>query len=280
MKKLLFLLSVFIAFVLIYQLQATGVTIITPNAFGSTSTFYLADCSTSLGNVKGALSSVYSLRSGEKLTTGNSFIGTTINGVQLKVGKQLSPTGTATIGIRNSSGTMVTSTTLDVSTLTSPYTSWTVKDFSFPSRVLAVGDRISIEYSGGDATNYIAACAGTTNPPSNANPFEYYSGAYNEESGQAPYLVFDIPGVSGGSGIQTINGNNSTAQTIAVNSGALTITDNGALHTIDLASIITKILTFTNNINVGANIVSSAPSGSTLKIIPPTNGAICIGTGC
>ena len=84
----------------------------------------------------------------------------------------------------------------------------------------------------------------------------------------------------GGSGIISINGDTTPAQTINGVPGSTTVSTSAGTTTIDLASIITKILTFTNNINVGANIVSSGASGSTLKIIPSTNGAICIGTGC
>ncbi|MGB6464043.1 MAG: hypothetical protein WBF38_07455, partial [Nitrosotalea sp.] len=34
------------------------------------------------------------------------------------------------------------------------------------------------------------------------------------------------------------------------------------------------------NVQLTGNLISNATSGSTLKITPATNGAICIGTGC
>ena len=135
------------------------------------------------------------------------------------------------------------------------------------------------------------------------------SNQYGEYIANVALQVTYTTGGGGGSGITSINGDTTSAQTIAVNTQALTMTNNGATHTIDLAQPITKAVTLnvltlggfvnagnfditnTGNIKMNSNMKLYLDGGTgnyitydsvnaKIKIVPATNVAICIGTGC
>jgi len=64
------------------------------------------------------------------------------------------PTGTATIGIFDGTATLLhTFGTIDVSTLTTGYVKYT---FNTGYHIIASGNRVGVQFTGGDGTNYIA----------------------------------------------------------------------------------------------------------------------------
>lgn len=158
---------------------------------GSADTGYIEnDCNTPIGPIFGALSSVYSQRLAIKVLSGYTFlIGEPVSKVSLHVHKAGLPTGDVTVGIRDSNDVLQTSTTVDASTFPNNGGSfpaaagWMV--FNFTSRVIESGDRITMEYNGGDGTNYVDWC-GATGGIQNIEISEYESGAWTNFDTQIP----------------------------------------------------------------------------------------------
>ena len=95
------------------------------------------------------------IRYGQKIDSGNAGIGSYVKKIKFKLFKSGSPTGTCRGKAYAGDGTSVlgTTETLDVSTLD---TTSTMYEFTFDNYVLVETDsRFVIEYSGGDASNFI-----------------------------------------------------------------------------------------------------------------------------
>jgi len=94
-------------------------------------------------------------RRGEVFVASAALLGESITGISAWIKKSGSPTGTLYFRAYDSGGSLVaTFGSLDVSTLTTSFveeSSGTVTD----TRTVAVGDRFLVEYSGGDASNYV-----------------------------------------------------------------------------------------------------------------------------
>ena len=106
-----------------------------------------------------------------------------------------SPTGTLTVGIRNAAGTLVSPiNTQDVTGVSDiDFTQYTFTNLS-QSYTLAVGDRISVEYSGGNSSNHIQVNANLLNTYPYGN-LELFSGStYTNKA------IYDLAGImySGG----------------------------------------------------------------------------------
>jgi hypothetical protein len=113
-------------------------------------------------------------RTGEKLANGSSIlVGKKLTKVEFWLRKFGSPTGTCTARIRKGSdnSVVVTSATLDVSTLT---TSDVKTTFLFPGNTYALqsGDKVLVEYGGGDTTNYIMVRRLTETDNATLDPFD------------------------------------------------------------------------------------------------------------
>lgn len=106
-----------------------------------------------------------------------------------------SPIGTLTVGIRNAAGTLVAPiNTQDVSGVSDiDFTQYTFTNLS-QSYTMAVGDRISVEYSGGNSSNHIQINANLLNTYPYGN-LELFSGStYTNKA------IYDLAGImySGG----------------------------------------------------------------------------------
>lgn len=139
--------------------------------------------------VDGSNSSTHFSRFGQEILTSSSkLVGHAVGQVDVWVSRVGSPTGTATVTVRKGSDDSIAYTvgSLDVTTI--------VKDGSFPSNpttfgnaststntyALVVGDKILIEFSGGNSSNYLrCGDSGSGNTPyesgSNSRAVEYWS---------------------------------------------------------------------------------------------------------
>ena len=113
-----------------------------------------------------AISSTNPTTVGQRIETGSSLIGAKVNGIVMYLGKSNAPTGTATIGVYNTAGTLVhTFGTQNVASLT---TSPVAYVFISPTYyTFALDDRVGIRYTGGDPSNRVLAYGDNTNPVSN-----------------------------------------------------------------------------------------------------------------
>jgi len=105
---------------------------------------------------KGLYSGSAHQRAGEEFTSSATLNGETINGFSASLKKVLLPTGTLYFRCYDSSGVLQAEFgTLDVETLT---TSLVMRSSGVgtDTRVLADGDRLVCEYTGGDSSNYVA----------------------------------------------------------------------------------------------------------------------------
>jgi hypothetical protein len=113
------------------------------------------DSYTATPDDNGTLGNGTHTRRAQKFTTSYTYLGNTIDAFEFQLSKTGSPTGTLTARIRNSGDSVVAEYgTLDVSTLTGTLAVTRFYASASP-RVLADGDRISVEYSGGDVSNYV-----------------------------------------------------------------------------------------------------------------------------
>lgn len=92
-------------------------------------------------------------RAGVQCITGSPAIGKYIQKCKFSLRKGGSPTGNALFTIRNSSDTIKSQANLDVSTLTTSFADYEVSQAS--PVLIALDDRVMIEYTGGDGSNYI-----------------------------------------------------------------------------------------------------------------------------
>jgi hypothetical protein len=129
------------------------------------------------------------IRLGIKVVTGSAAIGTTIKKVQFALRKFNSPTGNATVTVRNSSDTVLaTSGTLDVSTLT---TSFVTYEFTLDTNVTLVdGDRIQIEYNTSADPNSIRVSSKTETTESGYN-WTGYIASYTDTTTENNAVTFD-----------------------------------------------------------------------------------------
>jgi len=105
-------------------------------------------------NAGRVLASGNDLRVGLKAITGSALIGTVVEDVSFKLAKNASPTGTATVVVRDS-GDSIVHTFGTINPATDITTSYLWYTFYTGSYTLVADDRILIEYSGGDTTNRI-----------------------------------------------------------------------------------------------------------------------------
>ena len=121
------------------------------------------------------------VRYGLQIDAGFSDIGKYIKLLRFNVAKAGSPTGNCYAKVYNSSNVeQATSSALDVSTLTTSPT-FSDEDFDLGSNYqIQEGDRIVLEYTNGDASNYIAVAAHNTSSPSNTTHIAYISGSWSD----------------------------------------------------------------------------------------------------
>lgn len=127
-------------------------------------------------------------RAGVKINAGFSGIGSSIQKIKFAMKKGGSPTGNMTYTVRDSSDTIkAQSGTYDVSTLTGSF----VKiELTLGSVVeIASGDRVLVEYTGGDGSNKIQMQDKNTTPETNTQE-SVYSGSYTD-SNRNPHAIFD-----------------------------------------------------------------------------------------
>jgi hypothetical protein len=103
----------------------------------------------------------------------------------LRLKKTGSPTGTATLRIRNAADTIVaTIGTINVATLTTSYADYTITSLS-QSVLVEDGYRIMLEYSGGNSSNYIQLQRTSSSDASNVRLTKWdSSGGYTDESSE------------------------------------------------------------------------------------------------
>ena len=134
---------------------------------------------------------------GWRVQAGNSFIGSNIQKVQVKIGKFGSPTGHFYIRIRNSSNTIVSEIDCgDVSTLAADPTRNVIEYTFSVLHQIAQDDKILLEYTGGDTNNFLSASqsVAVTNPfPANFIGTKSGGGlvTWNDDSSNGLYLVTD-----------------------------------------------------------------------------------------
>ncbi len=139
--------------------------------------------------------SLYSGRSVHAQYVGSSsaLVDKMVDSITLKIRKVGSPTGTAEIGIIDSSGTSMKKVfgTVDVSTLTGTYTDKTYA-LAVDERAYQIvsGDYIGIKYTGGDATNnHVGVMRDTTAPFDGTNSYhKYYTTSWTSQTDKDLYL--------------------------------------------------------------------------------------------
>jgi hypothetical protein len=131
-------------------------------------------------------------RAGLKADTGSALIGKVITQVRVRLLKQASPTGTYYVRVRNSSDTIIgTFGSGDVSTLTAGFQNY---DFSSYTWTVAEGDRLSVEYTGGDVGNKLnLAYSASDEYDSTATEWFYHTGSYTDVNHDELNFVFTGP---------------------------------------------------------------------------------------
>jgi hypothetical protein len=103
-----------------------------------------------------SLNGTLTTRAGEVFETGSALINAALSQVSLVLKKTGSPTGTATLVIRKSDDSIAaTIGTIDVTTITTTDALYTFTNTSNTYKI-AVGDKLLLEYTGGDASNFIS----------------------------------------------------------------------------------------------------------------------------
>lgn len=151
------------------------------------------------GTVKGAINLTYAQRDGLGYNSSFAAYGNYVDTIKLLMRKTGSPTGNATIGIRDSSDVLQVSTTLDVSTLTASYAWYT---FKITRTLLNFTGKFTIEYSGASGGTAIYVGADTGNLSSVLENYEYYSGAWNDEGTGPGRDLMDISIIDSLQGIE------------------------------------------------------------------------------
>mgnify|MGYP006168805177 FL=1 len=139
------------------------------------------------------LSGAGNTRTGIRVEAGSSAIGKVVRKVTGKLSKSNSPTGTYKWTIRNNADTIVAETPTGNSSLLATAASVTETEFTFDvSRTLVEGDRIQVEFSGGDASNDINLSY-NNGLPSMPSGFKrcLYGGSYSDTTTGTPYLIVD-----------------------------------------------------------------------------------------
>lgn len=147
------------------------------------------------------------------LGASSALIGIKVNKVQFKLAKTLSPTGTATALVRNSSDTIVyTFGTLDVSILTGSATFTSFENTTDGVYTLASGDKICLEYNGGDGSNYVSCSYNSTDVYDSTNTFfSNYGSSWNDQTTKDGTFKLD-----NSTGAKLIDGSTATKATSPV----------------------------------------------------------------
>lgn len=128
-------------------------------------------------------------RAGLKADTGSALIGKTITQVRVRLLKQNSPTGTYYVRARNSSDTTLgTFGSGDISALTAGFQDY---DFSSYTWTVASGDRLSVEYTGGDVGNKLNVAYSSVDEYDSTNTeFTYHTGSWTDVDHDELNFVF------------------------------------------------------------------------------------------
>ena len=147
---------------------------------------------TDVSSTSATLSSSYDQRGGLQILTGHAAVGQYYTTIKIWLRKQLSPTGTGTLNIRNSAQTIkaTETSTLDVSTISGTSTEYT---FTIVTPVIvAADDRIQFEYSGGNATNYIEVKAQTATSEANTKTTSYSGTTQTDATTSIPAMTITV----------------------------------------------------------------------------------------
>lgn len=138
--------------------------------------------------LNGALSSVYDQRCGLKVLTSHALVGKYVTTAKATLQRVGSITGNIVAVVRDSSQTVKkTSDAIDVATMSTSYTEIT---FTFSGGVqIAVGDRIQLEYSGGDTTNYINPRGGNITSATNTEETSYSGSTQTDRTTKTPTMT-------------------------------------------------------------------------------------------
>ncbi len=146
------------------------------------------------------------LRIGFKLGASSALIGKKIKKVTWRLRKVGAPTGTITVTVRDSADTIKGSVALmDISALTTTFADYTA---TFASAItLASGDRVLIEYSGGNVSNRGEIEMSNSDVYDGTNTFKtgYISG-YTDETSRDVYAIVEVENQQG----NVIDGNTAT----------------------------------------------------------------------
>jgi hypothetical protein len=126
-------------------------------------------------------------RCGVEILASSPAIDTRVKYVRFSAKKTGSPTGNITIAVRDNSDTVVESTTLDSAILTTSYADYEV---AMPVAELKQDYRVSIEYSGGSASNNVKIESRTVTTETGYGFFTY-NGSYTDATTQMPAITFD-----------------------------------------------------------------------------------------
>jgi len=138
----------------------------------------IGDYTFELSTANGNLGSSYNTRQGQRI---DSFPSDTIVSVQFYMNKNGTPTGTATARVRKVSDDSVLGElgTLDVSTLTGS-TTWVTFDDTSVTGCNGIDIYVAVEYSGGDAGNFVNVRWG--DPSGIDKNVAYYNGSWFENA--------------------------------------------------------------------------------------------------
>lgn len=176
---------------MMYPLNVTIGDYTSPNAATATSTATGADTTLHSQTQKDATYEIIGhtyQRAGQEINTSHALIGQNIYKCTFWLQKNGSPTGTASLIIRSSAdvnkGTLGT---IDVSTISTSEAAVTIGSGAVVVTI-AAGDRISLEYSGGDASNNIRVFYKNSDVDANSN-WSMYNGVWNDAATADFYFV-------------------------------------------------------------------------------------------
>jgi len=139
------------------------------------------------------LSGAGNTRTGIRVESGSSAIGKVVRKIQGELSKSNSPTGTYKWTIRNNADAIVAETPTGVAGDLTVAATETFVEFTFDvSRTLVEGDRIQLEFSGGDASNDINLSYNNS-LPSMPSGFKrcVYGSSYTDTTTGTPYFKLD-----------------------------------------------------------------------------------------
>ena len=140
------------------------------------------------------LSGAGNTRTGIRVESGSSAIGKIVRKIQGELSKSNSPTGTYKWTIRNNADTIVAETPTGVSGDLTEAATETFVEFTFDvPRTLVEGDRIQLEFSGGDASNDVNLSYnnGLPSMPSGFKRCLYNGSSYSDTTTGTPYFKLD-----------------------------------------------------------------------------------------